>query len=481
MINSFRPFVLSRRLKHLSSKAQSFRSFTKTRQPSLNRGFTIIELIVVIVVIAILATIVIVAYNGIQQRARVVSLQNDMTGAVTTLGIANVNTGVYPADLNSASLKASPGTTYQYASTGSTYCVTGTNSGVAYMISSTNTTPTVGVCPGDNAPGTVVNNGVVTTIAGSGTVGYNDGNGISAQFNQPAGIAVDSSGNIYVGDLGIRKITNSGVVSHLAGSLYGGYGYADGTGASALFSGADFPAVGASGDIYVVDTNNNAIRKVTSAGVVTTFAGTTGYGYAEGPGASALFRNPVGIAIDASGNLYIGDHNNASIREVTSSAFVSTFAGAVPVAYSYADGTGTSARFNGPEGIAIDSAGNLYMADYNNNDIRKITPAAVVTTLAGSGAAGYADGTGIRAIFNNPTGVAVDSSGTVYVADSGNNRIRKITPAGVVTTLAGSGAAGYADGTGTSAIFNKPYGIAVDASGALYVTDFNNYRVREIQ
>ncbi|MFH1538841.1 MAG: NHL repeat-containing protein [bacterium] len=330
---------------------------------------------------------------------------------------------------------------------------------------------------GTNCP--TVAAGTVTTLAGSGTAGFADGTGTAAQFNGPYGVAVDSSGNVYVVDNNnnrIRKITSAGVVTTFAGS--GTAGFADGTGAAAQFDDSAGVAVDSSGNVYVGDELNHRIRKITSAGVVTTLAGSGYAGYADGTGAAAQFYNPAGVAVDSSGNVYVGDWNNHRIRKITSAGVVTTLAGSGTA--GFADGTGTAAQFNYPVGVAIDSSGNVYVADSNNNRIRKITSAGVVTTLAGSGTGGYADGTGAAAQFYNPYGVAVCSAGYIYVADSDNNRIRKITSAGVVTTLAGSGVGGYADGTGTAAQFYSPFGVAVDSSGNVYVGDWSNHRIRKI-
>ena len=237
-------------------------------------------------------------------------------------------------------------------------------------------------------------------------------------------------------------------------------------------------AIDGSGNLYVADSNNNMIRKITSAGVVTTLAGSITSGHADGTGAAASFYNPFGVAVDGSGNLYVGDTRNHMIRKITSAGAVTTLAGSTTP--GSADGTGVTAYFNLPGGVAVDGSGNIYVADGNNNMIRKITSAGAVTTLAGSTTYGYADGTGIAASFNYPWGVAVDGSGNLYVADNNNNMIRKITSAGVVTTLAGSTTSGHADGTGVAATFNRPWDVAVDGSGSVYVADTYNNMIRKI-
>ena len=314
---------------------------------------------------------------------------------------------------------------------------------------------------------------MVTTLAGS-TAGYADGTGTAAQFFHPSGVAVDSSGNVYVADSynhKIRKITPQGVVTTLAGSTAG---YADGTGTAAQFYDPYGLAVDSSGNVYVADLINHKIRKITPQGVVSTFAGSTA-GYADGTGTAAQFNDPYGLAFDSSGNVYVADRDNHKIRKITPAGVVTTLAGSTA---GYADGTGTAAKFNYPSGVAVDSSGNVYVVDYFNQKIRKITPAGVVTTLAGS-TAGYADGTGTAAQFYNPEGVAVDSSGNLYVSDRVNQKIRKITPQGVVTTLAGS-TAGYVDGPATTAKFSDPNGVAVDSIGNVYVGDSYNRKIRKI-
>ncbi len=235
--------------------------------------------------------------------------------------------------------------------------------------------------------------------------------------------------------------------------------------------------------LYVADTGNHTIRKITiSTGAVSTLAGTGSLGSEDGPGDNARFNGPTGVAVDSSGNVYVADAGNHTIRKITSAGEVSTLAGVARNAGSD-DGIGADARLNNPTGIAVDSTGNVYVAERDNQTIRKITSAGDVTTLAGTSLiTGSGNGTGTDASFNAPTGVAVDSAGNVYVADTGNHTIRKITSAGEVTTLAGTaGDGGYVDGTGTAASFNNPMGVAVDSSGNVYVADFSNSTIRKIE
>jgi sugar lactone lactonase YvrE len=320
---------------------------------------------------------------------------------------------------------------------------------------------------------------IVSTLAGSGAEGSVDGPGDKASFLRPQSVAVDASGNVYVADRysnKIRKITQAGVVSTLAGS--GTVGSADGVGAKASFNEPVGVAVDASGNVYVADYANSKIRMVTSAGVVSTFAGSGAQGSADGPPATASFNLPTGVAVDTSGNLYVADFGNHKIRKVTPAGIVSTLAGSA--VQGSIDGPGEKASFQRPQGVAVDASGNVYVADRHNNKIRKITPKGVVSTLAGSGAPGIAGGPGAKASFNEPVGVAVDASGNVYVADYASSRIRMVTSAGIVSTVAGSGAQGSADGREYSASFFVPTGVAVDAAGNLYVADYGNQKVRKI-
>ncbi len=305
-----------------------------------------------------------------------------------------------------------------------------------------------------------------------------------ALFSFPVGIAADSSGNLYVSDTAtdtIQRISTGGTVNLLAG-LSGQTGTADGSGSGARFNDPSGVAAAAAGTLSVADCANGTIRQITPAGLVGTLAGSTTFrGNADGPGAAATFSSPLGLAWDGGGNLYVTDTLNNTIRKVSPGGTVSTLAGNAGAAGN-ADGMGSAARFNHPTGIAVDGAGTVCVADATNNLIRKITPAGVVTTLAGlPGVSGSEDGPGSIALFNNPGGLAIDGSGNLYVSDTGNSTIRKITPAGVVTTIAGlPGIAGLRDGTGMAAWFNQPQGLVLDPAGNLYVADTGNAAIRKI-
>ncbi len=255
-------------------------------------------------------------------------------------------------------------------------------------------------------------------------------------------------------------------------------GSTDGTGSAARFKNPDGLALDNLGNLYVADSSNHLIRKITSGGVVTTFAGTGSPGSADGTGTDASFNFPAGLAVDGAGNLYVADSENHTVRKITSAGVVTTLAG-LAGQVGGVDDVGSLARFNNPLGVAVDGAGNILVADTSNQTIRSITPDGTVSTVAGlTGAMGTANGTGTAARFTNPFGVAVDSYGTIFVADSGNHLIRRIAGT-VVTTFAGSaGNSGSVDGIGTAAKFNVPYSLTIDAAGNIYVADYNNDEIR---
>ena len=330
----------------------------------------------------------------------------------------------------------------------------------------------------------ILSTGAVETLAGQATSGSTDAVGTAAKFNRPAGVALDPTGYLYVADsynMTIRKITlSSGQVTTLAGWA-GWSGSADGPGINARFLYPRGVVADGAGTVYVTDSLNHTLRRIViSSGEVSTLAGlVAAFGSADGTGAAAQFKNPQGVGVDAAGNAYVADTGSNTIRKITPAGVVSTLAG---LAGSAGTTNGTSgdprtARFHSPSGVAVDTAGNLYVADSANYTIRKISSLGVVTTLAGSVVGGYLDGTGTAAQFELFSSLAVDQDGNVYVADSSNSTIRKITPLGVVTTLAGrAGYSGFTDATGTAARFFWPQGVAVDATGTVYVADYHTIR-----
>jgi sugar lactone lactonase YvrE len=315
-----------------------------------------------------------------------------------------------------------------------------------------------------------------------GLVSSPTGGAAPSLLPSPSCIAVDASGNLYVGDSSlntIQKISPAGVVSLVAGSTGLG-GSTDGTGTGALFNQPGGIAINSSGILFVADTGNSTIRKIAPGGIVTTFTGSVANkSYKDGTGTAAWFNSPVGIAVDAFGDLFVADSKNTVIREVTPAAIVTTFAGAAGVIGS----TDSPARFNVPFGLAVDfSTSTIYVGDSSNNTIRKITSFGIVSTLAGLPlTTGSADGTGSVARFNLPEGEATDTAGNVYIADTANSTIRKMTPGGAVTTIAGqAGVQGLTDGTGTGSLFNQPEALAVDTAGNIYVADTGNGVIRKI-
>lgn len=319
----------------------------------------------------------------------------------------------------------------------------------------------------------VTPSGFVSTFAGSGLQGSTDGQGTAASFYEPRGVALDANGNVYVSDSQnkkIRKISPTGLVSTLAGS--GLEGSIDGNGAAASFYLPTGIAVDANGYVYVA--GNELIRKISPAGFVTRLAGTNSNSGTDGQGTATSLSSPSGVAIDAAGNFYVSDYYKRKILKISSKGLGNTLAG------PFIEGPGTAAGFDHPTGVTVDVNGNVYVAVEDSNIIRKISPSGLVSTVAGSGTKGSADGQGIAASFHYPTDVAVDANGNLYVADRNNNKIRKISSTGLVSTLAGSGIVGSADGQGTVASFQYPYGLAVDATGNVYVADTKNLKIRKI-
>lgn len=336
-----------------------------------------------------------------------------------------------------------------------------------------NPTPT----PSASASPAPTSNAVVTTFAGS-TAGGQNGAGTTAKFNEPVGIAVDASGSLYVADRVnqvIRKIATDGTVSNYVGAM-GEAGDQDSGVGGAKFVYPRGVAVDAEGSLYITEEGNNRIRKVTPQGVVSTFAGNSSAGSTDGIGTTARFYEPAGMAFDASGSLYIADSVNCRIRKVTPDGTVTTFAGS---SGGLQDGQGSAAKFSGPLGLTVDARGQVFVADTNNNLIRKIAVDGTVTTVNELNFKDF-DGKVGTTQLTRPQGVAVDASGSLYVIES--QFVRKVLPNGRVAVVAGNGnSVGFADGIGIQAYFSSVVGVVLAPNGKLYVTDKGNHKIRQIQ
>jgi trimeric autotransporter adhesin len=334
----------------------------------------------------------------------------------------------------------------------------------------------------------ITSDGVISTVAGNGIQGFGGDGGpaATAELNVPFGVAVDSIGNLYIADSynsRIRRVTATGVISTLAGD---GTPWFGGDGGLATAAQVKYPvdvAVDSAGNLYIADSSQR-IRKVTPAGVITTVAGngTAGFSGDGGTAAAALLNYPADVAVDTANNLYIADSLNARIRRVDASGVIRTIAGGGTSETAGDGGPATAARLNFPVSVGLDSAGNLYVAE--SNRLRKITASGIISTVAGNGTEGFSGdgGPAAAANLNYPSDSAVDSEGSIYIADRQNNRIRKVTPAGMISTVAGSGEAGYSGdgGPATTANLYHPSSVAIDSEGNLYVADTDNNRIRKV-
>lgn len=322
--------------------------------------------------------------------------------------------------------------------------------------------------------------GVVTLLAGNGATGSVDGIGTAATFQKPVAITVDTAGNAYVADMKnnlVRKVTLGGVVTTILGN--GVASSVDGIGTAATVNVPHGIAVDKSGNVFVSDSGGSRIRKINLAGVVTTFVGNGEGAYLDGTGTSAKVSGPYGLAFDSSENLYVADVGNRRIRKISPAGVVSTFAGNGGT--SSVDGMGTAASFRCPAGVAVDSSGNVYVSDYYDNRIRKITPAGMVSTFVGNGSPTSVDGVGTAATIHSPWGLTMDYLGNLFVGERDGARVRKVTPAGVVSTFIGNGTGGFVDGTGTAARVNDPIGVAMGENGYLYLLEHLNNCVRVVK
>ena len=338
----------------------------------------------------------------------------------------------------------------------------------------------------------VASGGSISTFAGNGTFSYSGDGGPAgkAQLNTPQGVAADSSGNLYIADTlnnVVRKVSPNGTISNYAGN--GGAGSSgDGSAAtSAQLNGPQGLALDAAGNLFIADTLNAKVRKVSSAsGVITTVAGsgTPGFGGDGGAAASAQLNLPSGVAVDANNNLYIADFGNSRVRMVSTNNTIGTVAGNGAAGYSGDGGQAVKAQLNGPQGVAVDAAGNLYIADTENNLIREVSLDGRISTVAGNGVAGYSGdgGQATNAQVGNPVGVAVDAAGNIFTVDA-STRVRQVYPNGLIATIAGNGSRGYSGdgGLATQAQLNAPSAIALGSNGNLYVADMANNAVRLLQ
>ena len=393
----------------------------------------------------------------------------DSSGVITT--VAGTGTGGYSGDTGQATA----------AQIRTPQGIALDSSGNLYIADTTN-----------NRIRKVDTSGVITTVAGNGSYGYSGdgGQATSARLRRPEGVAVDSSGNLYIADSRshrIRRVDTSGVITTVAGNGLRGV---SGDGGAATSANIGWPSdvnVDGSGNLYISQLNDDRIRKVNSSGIISTVAaGDNTFGGDGGRAISALLRFPTDVAVDSSGNLYIADTSNHRIRKVDTSGVISTVAGTGTGGFSGDEGPATAAELNGPWSVAVDSSGNLYIADYTNRRVRKVDTSGVISTVAGTGALSNGregnGGPATAAPLSLPIGVAVDSSGNLYISDFGNRTIRKVDSEGIISTVAGIGGDGHGGngGPATAAQLSNPVRVAVDRAGNLYIADRDNRWIRKV-
>jgi sugar lactone lactonase YvrE len=329
--------------------------------------------------------------------------------------------------------------------------------------------------------------GTITTVAGNGTDGVNGDGGpaTAAPLDQPVGVSFDSIGNLFIVCTTIRKVTTAGIISTVAGTGVQNFAGDGGPAVDAWLNIALALAVDSAGNLFIADAGNNRIRKVDTSGIITTVAGNGTYGFEGdgGPATSALLSTPLGLTA-VGGDLYFADSLNNLVRKITSTGVIITVAGNGELGFSGDDGPALAAQLNSPEGVAVDGDGNLFIADFGNQRIRKVSTTGVISTIAGNGSEGFGGdgGPATSAELFRPSGIAFDGAGNLLVADSGNSRIRQITPSGVIATVAGNGLADFSGdgGPATSAALKAPRRVASDSAGNLFIADSGNNRIRKI-
>ena len=332
---------------------------------------------------------------------------------------------------------------------------------------------------------------IITTVAGNGISGYSGdgGSATTAELSQPWSVAVDASGNVYIPDDNnnvIRKVSTNGIITTVAGNGSGGYSGDGGIATAAQLLGPVAVAVDARGNLYIADYYNNVIRKVSTNGIISTVAGngTGGYSGDGGNATLAELSDPEGLLLDSSNNLYIADSHNNVIRKVNANGIISTVAGNGTQGYKGDGGIATNAELNTPISMLLDQNGNLIIADCFNNVIRKVNANGIISTIVGNGIGGYFGdgGSAIAAELNSPSGLVLDASGSLYIGDFQNNRIRKVNANGIISTVAGNGIKGYSGdgGNATAAELNYPIGLALNGNGSIYIADNGNNVIRKI-
>lgn len=329
----------------------------------------------------------------------------------------------------------------------------------------------------------------IYTLAGSGVGGYGGDGGAApaAKLNQPVGIAIDGGANVYIADRTnnrVRRVSPTGIITTVAGTGAAGYSGDGGPATAAEINNITGVAADAAGNVYIADKSNHCVRQVSPTGIINTMAGTgiAGYGGDGGPATAAQLSNPWGIAADGIGNIYVAEQGNKRVRKIDAGGIITTVAGNGTAGFSGDGGPATAAQFDGCYAVAVDVSGNIYISDVDNQRIRRVSRAGIITTVAGSGVAGYCGdgGPATAAALYEPIGIAIAPDGTLYIADGWNNRIRAVNADGTIHTIAGTGTAGFSgDGAlAVSAELHNPYGIAVSSMGSVLIGDNGNNRVR---